>query len=95
MTLYITGDGAISPSLATGSGPATGTPVNNLPKPQQFVSLTVGGARASVQFIGIPAGLVGVTQINYQVPTNAPSGNQRVVVTVGNTSSAPATLRVQ
>ena len=95
VTLYITGDGAVTPSLATGSGPAAGTPVNSLPRPQQFVSVTVGGARASIQFIGIPVGLVGVTQINYQVPTNAPSGNQRVVVTVGNTSSAPSTLRVQ
>lgn len=94
VSLYITGDGSILPALATGSAPAPGTPVGNLPKPQQAVSVTVGGVAAPIQFIGIPVGLVGVTQINYQIPSQAPLGSEPVVVTVGGVSSPPATLQV-
>lgn len=94
VTLYVTGDGAVSPALATGSSPAPGTPVGNLPKPAQTVTLTIGGVQAPIQFIGIPSGLVGVTQINYQVPAQAATGTDSVVVTVGGVASPPANLRV-
>ena len=94
VTLYITGDGAVTPALATGAAPAAGTPAANLPKPQQTVSVTVGGLAAPIQFIGIPVGLVGVTQINYTVPAQAPTGSQPVVVTVGGVGSPSATLTV-
>ena len=56
--------------------------------------MTVGGLPAPIQFIGTPAGLVGVTQINYQVPATAPPGTDTVVVTVGGVASAPANLKV-
>ena len=42
----------------------------------------------------IPSGLVGVTQINFQIPQNVPMGPQPVVVTIGRIASAPATLTV-
>lgn len=93
-TLYITGEGLVSPAIATGSAPASGTPIANLPKPQQAVSVTVGGVGALVQFAGIPAGLVGVSQINYQIPSGVALGPQAVVVTVGGVSSQAATLTV-
>ncbi|MBZ5607510.1 MAG: hypothetical protein LAP38_04580 [Acidobacteriia bacterium] len=44
--------------------------------------------------MGIPPGLVGVTQINFQIPPDAPLGAQPVVVTVGDVPSAPVTLTV-
>ena len=94
VSLYITGDGAVTPALATGTAPAPGTPVGSLPKPQQTVSVTVGGVAAPIDFIGIPVGLVGVTQINYTVPAQAPTGAQPVVVTVGGVASQAATLTV-
>jgi uncharacterized protein (TIGR03437 family) len=59
------------------------------------VTMTVGGQPASISFIGIPSGLVGVTQINYVVPANAPVGVQPVVVTVGGVASPAAKLNVQ
>ncbi|HLH17612.1 MAG TPA: protease pro-enzyme activation domain-containing protein [Bryobacteraceae bacterium] len=93
--LYVTGEGAVSPSLATGDTPAAGTPLSRLPKPVQPVTVTVGGIQASVQFIGIPPGLVGVTQINFTIPPNVPSGPQPVVVTVGGVASNTATIHVQ
>jgi len=94
ITLYITGEGAISPALATGATPDPSTPIENLPKPNANVTVTVGGAIAPIQFIGITWGVVGATQINYQIPADAPLGAQPVVVRVGNVSSPAATLTV-
>ena len=95
ITLFITGAGAMSPSVGTGAAPAAGTPIANLPKPvNQPVSVTVGGLNALIQFVGIPTGLVGVMQINYQVPSGLTPGVEPVVVTVGSASSTPAHLTV-
>jgi uncharacterized protein (TIGR03437 family) len=93
LTLYITGYGAVTPAVPTGAGPAASTPIASLPKPQQNVTVTVGGVAASSSAV-VPWGYVGVMQINYQVPATAPLGAQPVVVTVGGIASAPATLTV-
>lgn len=94
ITLYITGAGALSPQVATGAAPAAGTPVSQLPQPTQSVSVTIGGVQAPIEFVGVPSGLVGVVQINYQVPSGIASGAQPVVVTVGGVASPPATLTI-
>jgi len=94
VTLYITGDGQLAPSLATGSTPSPNTSLGNLPRPRQPVSVTVGGVPANIGFIGIPSGLVGATQINYTVPEGVPAGVQPVVVTVGGVASPPANLTI-
>jgi len=94
ITLYVTGAGALSPAVSTGDAPASGTPVANLPKPIQAVSITVGGLPANIDFYGVPSGLVGVVQINYQIPAGAGLGAQPVVVTVGGVPSASALLTV-
>ena len=94
ITLFITGEGQVSPALATGTTPSPRTDVTQLPKPRLPVTVTVGAVQANIAFIGIPSGLVGVTQINYTVPDTAPLGVQQVVVTVGSASSPPATLTV-
>ena len=67
-----------------------------VPKPIQAVSLTVGGVPVAtpLPFLGIPSGFVGVTQVNFTIPTNAPLGPQPVVVTVGSASSLPAYITV-
>ena len=54
----------------------------------------VGAVDAPIQFIGVPSGLVGVTQINFQVPPTAPLGDQPVVVTIGTVDSLPAKITV-
>jgi uncharacterized protein (TIGR03437 family) len=95
ITLYITGDGQVSPSLATGAAPSANTALARLPKPQQAASVTVGGVTAPIAFIGIPAGYVGVTQVNFTVPDGVAPGVQAVVVTIGTASSASAKLSVQ
>jgi uncharacterized protein (TIGR03437 family) len=77
-----------------GTAPADGTPLNLLPQPAQNTSVTIAGVNAPIEFIGIPWGLVGVLQINYQVPARVPIGPQPVVFTVGNLSSKAAMLTV-
>jgi uncharacterized protein (TIGR03437 family) len=91
VTVYITGDGAVTPSVTTGSTPSRGTP-----KPIQTVSITVGGVDVGVpDFIGIPSWAVGVTQINFKIPSSVAPGSQPVVVTVGGQQSNAATITVQ
>jgi uncharacterized protein (TIGR03437 family) len=63
--------------------------------PVQPTTVTIGGTAATmIDFLGIPSGLVGVTQINVQVPNGISAGAQPVVVTVGGVASAPATITI-
>ncbi|MBZ5607811.1 MAG: Ig-like domain repeat protein [Acidobacteriia bacterium] len=94
VTMFITGQGAVAPSIPTGAAPPASTSLNNLPAPVQSASVTVGAASAPIQFIGIPPGLVGVVQINFQVPAGLAAGPQSVVVRIGGVDSPPATLTV-
>lgn len=93
LTAFITGEGDVTPILMTGFAPTT-TDLTKLPVPGLPVTLTVGGVPASVAFIGIPRGLVGVTQVNFTIPANAPTGPQSLVVTVGGVASPPVTLTI-
>ncbi len=97
VTMFMTGDGQVTPSLATGTSPSASTPLSRLPQPRLPVTLTVGGVPvpATDMFIGIPSGLVGVTQINFTIPSSVSPGVQPVVVTVGAASSTPANITVQ
>ncbi len=94
LSLYVTGAGLVSPAIATGAAPSATTAISQLPAPQQSTTVTVGGVAAPITFIGIPAEVVGVVQINFQVPSTVAVGSQPVVVTVGNVASRAATLLV-
>ena len=94
IAFYITGTGAVSPPVATGAAPSSSTPLANLPQPAQATTVTIGGALATIDFIGIPAGLVGVTQINVTVPNGIATGPQPEVVKIGGVASPAATLTV-
>ena len=93
-TFYMSGEGDVTPSLRTGQPPAVGTSAANLPKPRLPLSVTVGGVQAFIQFAGIPQGVVGVTQVNFVVPSTVPAGTQSVVVTVNGVSSPAASIAV-
>ncbi len=95
MTIYLTGAGMVSPQIGTGAAPASGTDVANLPRPTQAVVVRVGGVPATIQFAGIPTGLVGVVQINFVVPATAPVGTQAIAVSIGGVFGPDATVRVQ
>jgi uncharacterized protein (TIGR03437 family) len=82
------------PNLQDGFTPDPTTPVSQLPKPLLPSSVTIGGQNATIAFIGIPSGLVGVTQVNFTVPASTPVGVQPVVVTIGKGSSPPVNITV-
>jgi len=94
LVVFVTGDGEVSPSLASGAAPASTTPVASLPKSVLPVSMTIGGQPGQILFDGIPYGLAGVTQINFVVPSGLSPGPQPIVVTVGTTPSKPATFTI-
>ena len=92
VVLYGTGEGLTNPqSQDDGLGPINAThPVAN-------VTATVGGFPATVVYIGSVYGEIeGLFQINLQLSPNVPSGNQPVLVTIGNsTTQINLTVAVQ
>jgi uncharacterized protein (TIGR03437 family) len=94
IAFYITGSGAVLPVISTGAAPAASTALADLPKPSQYTTVTIAGVQVTIDFIGIPEGLVGVTQINVQVPNGIPAGAQPVAVKVGEVASATATITI-
>jgi uncharacterized protein (TIGR03437 family) len=94
IAFYITGAGAVSPAISDGAAPPSSTLLADLPAPEQTTTVTIGGLPATIDFIGIPWALVGVTQINVQVPNDISTGVHQVVVTVGGVASAPATITI-
>ncbi len=87
ITAFITGEGDVTPFLATGASPAAGSSAKFLPQPILKYAVSVGGVNAPITFIGVPPGLVGVTQINFVVPLGAPVGAQPVYI---GTAATPA-----
>src|SRR5579885_2199423 len=82
LTVYVTGQGPVSPSLNTGAW-APGQPLS---QPMQPVSVTVGGQSAQVPFAGLTPFTVGVCQVDVLVPA-LPAGDYPLVVTVGAAAS--------
>jgi uncharacterized protein (TIGR03437 family) len=81
VTFYLTGQGALNNPVPTG-GAAPPTP---LATPVASVDATVGGVAADAVSALAP-GLVGILQVNIQIPAVA-SGNQPLAVTVGGVPS--------
>lgn len=91
----MTGDGDTTNPLPTGFAPAFGTATNRLPVPRLPVTVTVGDVPAKVDFVGIRAGSNGVSDLNFAIPAEAPTGTQSIVVTVGGVAAKPLTLEIR
>ena len=87
VTAYVTGEGDVTPFLATGASPPSGTSTKSFPQPILEYIISVGGMIAPISFIGVPPGLVGVTQINFTIPANVPPGVQTVVMGIPTTGA--------
>ena len=94
VSFYITGAGALSPQVSTGAAPSSSAAIDDLPKPTQSVAVTIGGVQAPILFLGETAGLVGVLQVNVEVPAALPVGTRQLIVTIGGVSSTPAQLEI-
>jgi len=93
---YVTGLGAMTPSVPDGSGtcPAPNSVCNANATPQVFV----GGISAPVGFAGQAPGFPGVFQVNITIPENAPTGSNVSLVVKsadGSVTSNTATIAVQ
>jgi uncharacterized protein (TIGR03437 family) len=92
LSIFCTGLGRLNNAPATG----VASPSSPLATTIDPVSVTIGGVAANVVFSGLTPGLVGLYQINVQVPQGTPSGDavQVVVTTAGNRSNT-VTIAVQ
>jgi uncharacterized protein (TIGR03437 family) len=88
--IYLAGLGATNPSVPSGQPAPSTAPLAQVTSP---VTVTVDGQKAVVDFAGLTPGAVGLYQIDFQVPTNASSGNLTVVVSqnglAGNSTTLP------
>jgi uncharacterized protein (TIGR03437 family) len=92
VSIFATGEGLLTPQPATGSMSGPSLP---LPVPNAAVSVTIGGEPAEVSYHGEAPTLVsGVLQVNVKIPTNIHSGNQLVVLTIGNNSTTLQAITV-
>jgi len=94
LLLFMTGEGDVTPTLATGATPSPSSNPATYPQPRLPVSVTVGGVPATLLFQAIPYGLAGATQIDMIVPSGVTTGPQQVVVTVGGVAAPPINLSI-
>jgi uncharacterized protein (TIGR03437 family) len=94
LEVYCTGLGAVNNPPAAGVPAPTSEP---LATTVATPVVTIGGVQATVVgYSGLAPGVVGLYQINVQVPANAPTGDAvPVVVAVGNATSNTVTVAVQ
>jgi uncharacterized protein (TIGR03437 family) len=91
LTIYLAGMGLTDVSVKTGQI----SPSSPLAHPMVQPTVTVNGESAQVSFAGLTPQAVGLYQINFTVPPDAPSGNLTLVVAQGNVQSNSGTLAVQ
>jgi uncharacterized protein (TIGR03437 family) len=90
LVLYTTGLGPLSLNLRDGYG-APSSPLAYTTSP---LHVFVGGEEARVYFSGLTPGYVGLYQVNFVVPSDAPPGNLDLQIQTPYSSSQVATLPV-
>ena len=60
------------------------------------MSATIGGRPAAVSFAGMAPGLVGLLQVNVEIPAATPAGPAEVIIQIGSNQTQPGvTIAVQ
>jgi uncharacterized protein (TIGR03437 family) len=96
--VFSTGEGQTTPQGITGAiTTVTLPPPQVTPAPVQLVQVSIGGYEALYTYAGeAPGMVVGVMQLNVQIPSTAHSGNLSITVSVGgNISQSGITVSVQ
>lgn len=92
VTIFLTGQGSITPPISTGK-PAPNSPLSG----PVSVTAAIGGINARVLFGGMTPGLVGLMQVNAEIPaTVSPSGTAALEITVnGVPTQRPVVIAVE
>jgi uncharacterized protein (TIGR03437 family) len=91
LVMYLVGMGATNPGVASGAeSPGPPSLASAIAQP----TVTVGSEPSTVLFAGLTPGFVGLYQIDFQVPTNAPSGQLVVTVAQNGVAANPTLLPV-
>jgi uncharacterized protein (TIGR03437 family) len=93
VAVFATGLGVVSPDPGTGNPAGASPPSTTMATPV----VTIAGLQASIQFSGLAPGFAGLNQVNVQVPPNAPSGDQNLIMSIqgGNKFAPPVKIAVQ
>jgi uncharacterized protein (TIGR03437 family) len=81
LILYATGLGLMDLPVANGEA------LNQASRLRRTATLRIGSATAEVLYAGAAPGFVGVYQVNFRVPQNAPTGTQDLVLSIDGTDS--------
>jgi len=89
VSCYLTGQGSVDRTVSSGS-PA---PLDALVWATLPAAVTVGGRPATLIFLGLTPGQVGIAQANFRVP-DLPDGDYPVVIDINGVESNPAMISV-
>jgi uncharacterized protein (TIGR03437 family) len=91
LTVYLTGQGVITPELPSGAA-ATARPLVRCPLPARA---WVGHTTAQLLFVGMAPALVGVLQVNLLVPPDAPTGETQLLFNIDGWTSNFAAVTIR
>jgi len=90
IVFYMAGLGLTTNPVATGAA----SPSTNLATPVVMPTLTLGGENVPILFAGLTPGLVGLYQVNFQVPADVANGDLQLVVSQSGVKSNSTVLPV-
>jgi uncharacterized protein (TIGR03437 family) len=91
IVLYVNGMGPVDHQPPSGEPTPLPPPLANT----GTATVTIGNIAAHVDFSGMSPGWVGLYQVNVDVPSNAPTGLQPIVVSIGGVDSKASVLPVE
>jgi len=87
--VYVNGLGPVSPAKARGEAGGDGSALRPLNRAIEPVRVIVGGIEIEAAFAGLAPDLVGVYQVNFELPGGLDSGNPDIQVRAGDQISQP------
>jgi len=95
LVLYLAGMGLTdNPAVTTGAGAPGLSPGDTLAHPQVPPTLTMDGSPVHITFAGLTPGLVGLYQVDFQVPAGAADGERQLVLYQSGTAANQTLLPV-
>jgi len=91
VVIFLTGMGATTSTVASGAA----SPSNPLARVADNPTLTLNGNSIPVLFAGLTPTLVGLYQINFQIPAALTAGNYTLAVSENGVAANQTTLAVK